>query len=478
MSKSPAKKINCSTHPGRPAHWRCLHCNLTFCPDCVTRGKSTRYSTKDENLCPKCKMAVKWLGVANIIEPFWKRLPKIFTYPFSLKPLLLNIVLSFLALFFANNILLSIVIWGVLLKYSFAVLKSTASGDLVPPPVNNETISEDFDQVFKQVVIYFVVGFAAFWVASKLGALAGMICMVIAILSIPAMIILLVDTNSIFHAVNPVNFIGLIFKIGWGYLLMYFFLTLLVAAPNVLAGFIAGALPAATYMFLTNFTVNFYTIMSYHLMGYVILQYHEEIGYEIDHDTFREEERKTGAAEESEGSKLLRRVDILVKEGSLDDAIFDLQEGLRHNEIEGIDVHERLFKLLKIRKRTQDIGEYGPLYLDMLVKKNVASKACEVYLECLSSIPGFTPAPHVLFKVGAWLTKTGKIREAVKAYEKIIKKDPNHSLAPDTYLRVAQIFNDRLKNGSKAKDILNFLIKKYPASEVVPLARTYLEQIN
>ena len=472
------KKINCSIHPIKPAHWQCSHCNLSFCPDCVEKGKSSSYQIKDDNLCPKCSIRLKWLGVANIIEPFWKRLPRIFTYPFSVRPLLLNIILSLLTLYFAGGIVLSFIVWGVLLKYSFSALKATASGDLVPPPVNLETISEDFDQVFKQFGIYFIIGFATFWVSSNLGSFLGFVCMVVAILSIPAMIILLVDSNDLGHAINPVNFISLIFKIGWGYLLMYFFLSILVGAPSVLAGFFVSVLPASMYEFMSAFVLNFYTIVSYHLMGYVILQYHEEIGYEVDQDTFREEERKTGALEESEDSKLLKRVDILIKDGNLDDAIFDLKEAVGYSVAVDIEVYERLFKLLKIQKRLKEIGEYGPRYLDMLIKKNKANEACEVYLECLSSIPGFSISPSELFKMGAWFTKKGKIKEAINSYERILKKDSNHSLAPDAYLRVARIFNDRLKNGSKAKEILNFIIKKYPSSEVIPHARTFLKEIS
>lgn len=475
---SETQKINCSIHPGKAAHWQCSHCNLNFCPDCVKKGKASSYHIKDENLCPKCDMRINWLGVANIIEPFWKKLPNIFAYPFSLRPLLLNIVLSLLAVFFAGGMIFSFIVWGVLLKYAFSALKTTASGDLVPPPVNLETISEDFDQVFKQLGIYFIVGFATFWVFSNLGAFIGFICMVIAVLSIPAMIILLVDSNDLGHAINPINFISLIFKIGWGYLLMYFFLVLLGVAPNALAGTIISILPDGMYPFLSKFAVNFYTIISYHLMGYVILQYHEEIGYDVEEVTFKEDGRKKGAPKESEESQLLKKVDLLVKEGSLDDAIFDLKEAVGYSVAADVEVYGQLYKLLKIRKRSEEVNEYGPRYLDILLKKNMANKACEVYLECLSSIPGFTIKPSELFKMGTWLTKKGKIKEAINTYERILKKDSNHLLAPDAYLRVAQIFNDRLKNGSKAKEIINFIIKKYPASEVIPQAKTYLKEIS
>ena len=40
---------------------------------------------------------------------------------------------------------------------------------------------------------------------------------------VPSMVILLVTTGSLIHALNPVVFVGLAFRIGWAYFLMNFF---------------------------------------------------------------------------------------------------------------------------------------------------------------------------------------------------------------------------------------------------------------
>jgi len=58
--------------------------------------------------------------------------------------------------------LIRFAIWAVILKYSFAALKSTANGKLIPPKVNLQTISDDFEVVFKQIGIYVIIGFAFF----------------------------------------------------------------------------------------------------------------------------------------------------------------------------------------------------------------------------------------------------------------------------------------------------------------------------
>ena len=107
-----------------------------------------------------------------------------------------------------------------------------------------------------------------------------------ALFFVPSMIILLVTTGSLFHAINPVVFVGLAFRIGWAYFLMNFFLILLGSAPAYLAQYVIRFLPPDLHLMLFGFAKSFYTIVSYHLMGYVILQYHEKIGYKVDYEDF------------------------------------------------------------------------------------------------------------------------------------------------------------------------------------------------
>ncbi len=54
---------------------------------------------------------------------------------------------------------------------------------------------------------------------------------------------------------------------------MNFFLLLLGSAPAYLAQYLTKFLPPDLQLMLFGFAKSFYTIVSYHLMGYVILQY-------------------------------------------------------------------------------------------------------------------------------------------------------------------------------------------------------------
>ena len=162
------------------------------------------------HFCPKCNQAVDWVGVENLIAPFWNRMPRIFAYPVSIAPLILMAVLALATMFFSGPGLFSVLmkgtLWLIVIKYSFESLKATASGNLKPPPVNAETISNDFGQVFKQFVIYIALFFAFGWISAQVGLAVGIAFLLAALFFVPSMIMLLVTTGSLIHALNPVMF--------------------------------------------------------------------------------------------------------------------------------------------------------------------------------------------------------------------------------------------------------------------------------
>ncbi len=103
------------------------------------------------------------------------------------------------------------------------------------------------------------------------------------------MIIVLASSRSLFAALNPVVCTRIATRIGASYLLMCIFLLLLLFAPGFILKLTSDAMPEKLLLFLSYAASLYYAIISYNLMGYVILQYHEEIGYEVDADQFTEQ---------------------------------------------------------------------------------------------------------------------------------------------------------------------------------------------
>ena len=409
-------------------------------------------------------------------------MPRIFAYPISVPSLILMAVLALVTLFFSGpglfSSLMKGVMWLVLIKYSFESLKATAGGNLKPPPVNAQTISDDFQQVFKQFVIYIAIFLAFGWISFHAGLLIGFAFLMAALFFVPSMIILLVTTGRLIHALNPVMFVRLTFRIGWAYLLMYFFLFLLGSAPAYLFQFLIKFLPAELHLLLYGFAESFYTIVSYHLMGYVILQYHDKIGYQVAFEDFNDPDSEEYKPKEVDPDEdVLREVAPLIQEGKLDEAISVIQKMTLHQGIKGINLSDRYYTLLKMKKRRAEMLEHGVNHLDKLAAENQKNKALAVFGECRKIDAGFLPTAGALFKLAGWLNETGKTQAAVSVYNLLVKSHPQHPVVPKAYFRIAQLFHDALMKTDKAKKILSALQMKYPEHEIMPHVENFLARL-
>lgn len=473
----------CNYHPTRPAHWRCPRCGQRYCRGCVTLRRDGRWQHRNLHVCPQCNVAATWNGAGDLIEPFWKRLPKFFRYPLFPAPLVLISALalagSLSADFALVGLLLRVVLWAVLFNYAFSALKATAQGDLAPPGVNSRTITEDFFQVFKQAAIYALIWFVFVWLVPTMGLAVALLFLLAAFFLVPAMLILLVTTGSLLHAIDPSMFVRLAMRIGKGYFLMYFFLFLLGAAPAFVGQFLFAHLPQPLSMFIFNLAKGYYTVISYHLMGYVILQYHAEVGYEVDFENFRDPTGQPALDSNEDGadSPLLNRLKQLVTDGKLDEAIALIQRRLQAGEPLDLPLSDRYVALLKIRKRKRALRAYCPAHLELLAQAERRDEACRLFAACFQRNPNVNLSAETLFKIGGWLNETGKMKSAVRVYRRLIQAHPHSVLVPKAYFRSAQILHDRLMLPDKARKILKGLIRNYPDSDIVAQARALLGQM-
>ncbi len=476
--------ISCKFHPNQPAYFSCPRCRISFCGACtVVRRRDGYPGAEKMRLCPSCNLPAEWLGVSNVVEPFWRRLHKFFLYPFGLFPLCLMLILATGAVIFKEMGIIGGLamgfIWALRIKYSFEALKRTAGGDLRPPTLSAELITKDFGPVIKQIILFVILGAASFFVAATLGLFALGILVVFLVLLFPSMLILLVTTNSLFSAVNPFLFVPLALRIGWGYLLMYFFLILLNGAPTALFYSIIQYLPEQSHFFLFSIGESYYSIISYHLMGYVLLQYSEDIGYKVDLDDFHSGEGKpVEPVEISAEDQIMTQVAPLIREGRLDDAIDQIDMAIRSNRANAAVIRERYFKLIKTANRPQKMIEEGDAYVDQLVGENKMLRASQVYADLVAVKPDFSAEPAIMLKLGAWFNENDRPEDALGAYNRLIKAHPASHEVARAYFQAAQTLHTGLRKTEKARKILGAMLKKYPNDEVAPIARQFLERLK
>jgi tetratricopeptide (TPR) repeat protein len=476
--------ICCKFHPNQPAYFSCPRCGISFCGACtVVRSRDGFAGAEKLRLCPSCHLPAEWLGVSNVVEPFWKRLHKFFLYPFGLFPLCLMLILASAAVVFREmGIIGALVVafaWAVRIKYSFEALKKTAGGELRPPTLSGELITRDFGPVVKQIILFVILGAASVFVAATAGLFALGVFAVFLVLLFPSMLILLVTTNSLRSAVNPFLFVPLALRIGWGYLLMYFFLILLNGAPTALFYAIIQYLPEQSHFFLFSMGETYYSIISYHLMGYVLLQYSEDIGYRVELDDFHTGEGTSLASPEiSAEDQIMTQVAPLIREGRLDDAIDQIDIAVRSGRANASLIRERYFKLIKTANRPQKMLEEGEIYIDQLVGENKMLTAANVYADLVGVKPDFSAEPSIMLQLGAWFNENDRPTDALGAYNRLIKAHPGSHEVARAYFQAAQTLHLGLRKTEKAKKILGAMLKKYPNDPAAPMARQFLERLE
>ncbi len=474
----------CSYHPTKAARFHCPKCEANFCPECISRRQTEVYgSPREFFFCPKCNVHAEVLSVGSFIAPFWNRLPKFFAYPLHLRPLLLILLLSSVGVFLSWLPFVNLLLWVVLIKYCYAVLRNTVSGNLRPPELSYQVLGQDVGQAFKQIALFIIIGGAQALIFFYMGAGVGLLSLFFGILLIPAMIIVLVISDSLIDALNPVAFVTIAYRIGWGYLLMYLFLALLYGAPVFLAENFSSFMSPVLRRFLFLAASQYYTVISYSLMGYVILQYHEQIGYEVSAEDFLDQALVLQGESASSDTKpdataaILNQVSILMKEGRAEDAILVMRESMRGGTA-GRVLAERYYNLLKITQRESELLNHGRSYLDLLVAENDKAVACQIYRECLSLNPQFIPNPDALFKIAGWCLEDGDAKNGWNAFVRFIKANPQHGLVPKAYFLLGKNAKEKLHDEARAEKAFKSLIKLFPEHDLAVHARSYLQKMN
>jgi tetratricopeptide (TPR) repeat protein len=478
----------CSYHPTKPARFSCSNCASHFCEECISERARGAFGTLQKEklyFCPKCNVEAKSLGVGSFITPFWRRLPKFFTYPLQPAPLVLMLVLSAASTFLHWIPMLGLLLWVVLVKYSYATLRNTMGGDLRPPDVSVGVIGQDIAEAFKQIALFLVVIVSVVLVFGKVGIAPGVAYLLFVILLLPSMVIVLVISGSLVAALNPGAFVTVAFRIGWGYFLMYLFLVMLMAAPAALAQPLISFLPKQLWTFILNMAQYYYTIISYNLMGYVVLQYHLELGYEVTAGAFKDqksvmqEKLLTPVQEEQKedpNQALLNQINILIQDGRPDDAVLLLRSRIR-GPINDRTLAERYYNLLKITQRIPEMLLHAISFLDLLAAGNEKNLACEVYRDCVALDARFTPGPDTLYRIAEWSAQDGDVKGSINAFLKFIKANADHNMAPKAHMVIARMLLEKLHQPAKAQQVLERLIRKYPDHELVTYARRFLEQL-
>ena len=412
--------MKCHYHPVQSAENHCAQCRKNFCRVC-SGGPKTASSLDMSHTCFICETELEALASANTIEPFWSRIGKIYKYPLSLQALITILIISALSTLLQNWGVLALIPFIALNLYSFACLRSTAAGENEAPDVD-ASFQGSVGPVFYVIIVMAVAIFAATFVFYSFGNGMGIIASLFLILVMPAALIVIAVKEKLFIALNPATLVGIIKTTGASYFVMVLFILVMMSSMGLVSSVVMGAKYSLFGFFLTSVVANYYGIVIFHIMGYLVYQNHVVLGYRV---------LGRAGVKESKPQTLKQRqtaqLEVLIKAGKFDAARAVAKQTLSADAT--LWEWSRAFKLLCAAKPSGDLNRYFERYVDKLSSLDETGKIADAYTELIRVKPDFKfTNDERKLDIAEALHQNGKDAMAIRLVQKLPIESSKHDV--------------------------------------------------
>lgn len=465
-------KHDCHYHPGDPAKWHCGECQLHYCNRCMPDADTRQRRA----LCPRCSKAMRYLGAATVVVPFWQRIGAFFRYPFHTDPLMVIAICTLVPIVAPANFI-GLIIWLVLalalFKYTYAVIKHTAEGHLKPPPVSVAFTGSGFDIVILQLLVFVLMGALVAAAAMIGGAILMLLALAFVILALPASIMVLAMERSVGAAVNPMNLAVLISRIGTPYFLLYGYLILLTLASGAAQDFAVNHFPLWVAQPLAGFLNSTFTLILFHMLGYLLFQYQEELGFASD---LQDDDTETDNQHRDRSTRFDADLDMNLKDGNYDRVQSMLIESLKRDRDDPKRLGQ-LYQLLTARQATAELYRYHPRLMAWLAQRHDGDGLNQLIQTLQAAEPGFrVDDPELTVQCAGALYHRGHFKPALRLLQDFHKRFPDSDQLAPAYLIAAQALANGLQQWEKASAFLAFIQKRCAGHPLHGQVDTWLEQ--
>jgi hypothetical protein len=393
------------------------------------------------------------------IVPFWNRLREISLYPTRSGALTTIVVLAlcqligFLPLGFIGW-LFQLLIWVGLYKYAFECLRATADGRLEPPEV---AVSVEDNLGWSQ--IWLQVAFFAFNVAGfvLLGPVGGALVAIFLAIALPGAIMSLAMEQNLGHALNPLTWLEIMGRFGWPYIAVAALYAVFNFSQHYAQALVVPMLPPVISTLVFHFITNYVVVATFHLMGYLIYQYHNEIGYEPAAKTTPLAPRLRDPDQD-----LLDEAARHVRDGQPEAAAELLGGQLRaRGGTEAVHVQYR--KVLGVLGRHDELLRHGREWVAVLVAQDKDRRAVDVVRDCQEIDPAFQPAdPDDVARIARTAVEAGQSQVALRLVSSWYKSHPKHRDVPANCLLAAKLLAERMGKDDTARALLDRVLQAFP----------------
>ncbi|MBB3826088.1 hypothetical protein [Xanthomonas arboricola] len=379
--------------------------------------------------------------------PFWTRIPAIATYPLRGSALYALIALTLCSALLVLPGILKLLVMGVLgmatYTYAFDILRHTADGQADAPRLGYNS----FDSaVLRLILLAIALGIVIGAAAVVAGPLGLTIAYVATLLLLPGMLISLAIDGSLRRALNPAVSIDMAMRIGWPYLAAYGLLYV-IQGSGTAAAFIALTYLPPIVREATTLVASIWALFaSFHLMGYLVYQYHEALGYTPNGGDVQERA--------DPDQRLLDEAEHHVREGHTDEAFQAVRGAVRSRAV-SLAVHELYQRLLRQHHRSDELHEHTRHYINRLLQEKQERRALALQREALDSDPAFTPLlPEQATLLAERAKMAGQFQLATDGLLAAIAAWPRDPMLPSWSLDAGLMLAERFGRDEQARALL------------------------
>ncbi len=211
-------------------------------------------------------------------------------------------------------------------------------------------------------------------------SLANLLAIVL-IIAFPANLIQFAISEDMLAALNPVNTLRLIVTLALPYGVLIALLLVMFGSVSVIHQLIGFEFSLVT-LSLQSMVSNYYLVVVFHIMGYMLFQYQGRLGYSA-----REHSHEEGRSKEA---VTLAYLDLLLKEGRYEKLLNSYEKAMEQFPTSKA-LYSRYFEFLVQAKNPRWLGGFAERYLRFLHHHGHSETLEQAYSTILTISPGFRP---------------------------------------------------------------------------------------
>lgn len=334
------------------------------------------------------------------------------------------------------GLLFELSFWVMAFKLAVEALNNTAHGRYEAVS-GGDLLATDGDGL-RQLLLQLALGVAMAATLHWFGPVALGVLSLLAVVFMPAAIILLAINGSVGAAINPLAWGALIGRLGAAYFGVVVVLAVLQGVGLALLLLFDTVLPAGMDQLPGSLVVLYLLVAGFHLLGDLVHRHHEMLGLDIAPAVPRATHANPFEDE------AMAHAETLAREGRPADAATHLQDLFRGRGASD-PVHDRYRELLLTAGDIARLAEHDRGYLPSLLATGKEKRALAVLLEIRRHQPGFLPSQaEDLSRLVLLAARAGRSQDAVTLGEEFLRQFPAALEAPSVVLAIAPLMADRL----------------------------------